>query len=210
MRCISVRLRAHSDAAVTTPGCRFQEVAMSCGQRQRRRLGRRRSTRNLEAGLNSRRRIAPGWAPILVCLLLIGGCAQNAISLAPPSPADTPTASSAPASPGASGQALSVEAKPPGNAAVGPIPPPQVKATSLTAVAPKARDPDQGQRMIVSFRNPTVIIYDSEHSNVGQRLPVASFSLPMIVGSSDVSSNRLPITMVEGTRWLAKDEVMLK
>ena len=150
-------------------------------------------------------------APVLSCLLSIGGCAQNPISLGPPSAAETPgTAPAAPVAPGVATQRPAAEPKASGVAEAVAKPAPQIKGSEPTTDTQGARGPDQGQRMIVSFRSPTVIIYESEHSNVGQRVPVTSLTLPIMVGSSDASSSRLPITMVEGTRWLAKADVMLK
>lgn len=144
-------------------------------------------------------------APVLSCLLLIGGCAQNAVSLSSPSTATTPAISS---EPGIAAKQPAIEPKPSVVAAATPAS--QIKKSEAGIDAQNARGPDQGPRVIVGFRNQTVIIYESEHSNVGQRVPASSLSLPITVGSSDVSNSRLPVPMVEGTRWLARADVMLK
>jgi hypothetical protein len=72
------------------------------------------------------------------------------------------------------------------------------------AAVPSAATPDQ----ITGFRGPTVILYSSERSNEGEKVPASSLPLPLRSRAASPGSPRVEIMTVYGPRWIAKSDVV--
>jgi hypothetical protein len=68
---------------------------------------------------------------------------------------------------------------------------------------------DRSADYIVGFRGQTVILYSSETSNDGERVPAATLPLPLRVRPGPPTAARVEIMTVQGPRWIAKTEVSL-
>lgn len=169
-----------------------------------------------------RRRARAGTLPLGFAAMVTGvtalfaGCANDTVGL--PDLAKVSTT----APPAASTSGAVATSTPPPSVAEGSAPPgpraeapapraeaPAPAAPSTVAAAPTGSASTQGARMIVGFRQTTIVLYESENSNVGERVPAASLALPLRLGAGEAGGSRLPIATVYGLRWVPRQDVLL-
>lgn len=84
--------------------------------------------------------------------------------------------------------------------------PAQLGQLSPSASVQSTASPDQ--TTIVAFKGKSVILYNADDGNDGQRMPVTAFSLPIIARKS-TGGSRLEVATSEGPRWIAPSEVVV-
>jgi len=96
---------------------------------------------------------------------------------------------------------------PPASAGTSEGKPPAASPPSGEQVA--AQPAAQPAGAIVGFRKSTVVLYESESSNNGRRVPSSSFSPPIRIKEGAAVGRRVPIATVDGLRWISRDDVTL-
>lgn len=63
--------------------------------------------------------------------------------------------------------------------------------------------------MIAKFKHATVVLYDGESANAGERVAASDLPLPLRSRPASSNANRLQIDTASGPRWLSRGEVVL-
>lgn len=90
------------------------------------------------------------------------------------------------------------------------FPPSEASSGGARGAAGAARTssstPNQG--LITGFKGATLVLFNDETGNVGERVAVTSLALPLQSRSSPTNFNRVQIDTVYGPRWVARSEVL--
>lgn len=145
----------------------------------------------------------PQWCPALLLALAVAGCTSASLPKLEDlsSDATRPNATDTPH--------------------VGVAGPPQAESVPAdTAKRKSARAgnepapvqpvrPGGGSDLIVAFKGPSIVLYDDANSNNGERVSVASLSLPLRMKSTLSNAVRVQIETPYGPRWIARSEITI-
>lgn len=141
------------------------------------------------------------------CSLLIAsglaGCAGE--GLPPPTLALPPLSDAAETAPGAAGGAAPPQGAVPAEGGAPALAKSGPAAGALPNPQAQAPLPTGDGNTIVGFRGSTVILYNSQTGNDGQRVPAGSMPLPLLAKSA--SANRLEVSTADGPKWISRAEV---
>ncbi len=83
-------------------------------------------------------------------------------------------------------------------------------STLLPRVEPSPPNPSSGgasSTTIVGYREPSIILYESESGNNGRRIESATLPALIKIRSASADGTRYEIVTVQGARWVAKSKV---
>lgn len=141
------------------------------------------------------------WPKALTVLpvMVIAGCASSAL----PTLDQADTTATSPAA--QTGQ-VGVGVHTPSKSTVAPTEASSGGVRGGSGAAPSPLTPKQG--LITGFKSATLVLFNDETGNVGERVAVTSLSLPLQSRSSQTNFNRVQIDTVYGPRWVSRSDVL--